>query len=241
MMSRAQAYGQFAAWLQAMHPALFAQLLAASQTLSGLQALYRGPLFSARAAQSFGDYADYFDIGDSAADLADAAPDFTLPEIDVTASAVDEGPSLEQEIASDTAGASSPITSQIAPDSVPTAPPVAPSAAASTVGSTLVANAGLLTATLNAAATVVTTKAAAQVIQAQAQRASSGLAPAAVSYVPVTDATTGIVSTVPVLNTANGQLPLSAAGIDSLAPATFLQNYGLYIVLGLAALVVALE
>jgi hypothetical protein len=226
-------------WLQRNHPEVFAQLQGASATLGRLSAIYRGS-FARRTRQAFGDYADYVSAaGSDVAYAASAVPDFTLDQIDVTAPALDAGPSLEQSIADETAGAAS-LTPDIS-SSVPTVPVSTPTAAASSLGQTLSQNAGLITATLNAANTIVTTKAAAQVIQAQAQRAAAGLAPANVSYTTVTDPTTGEVSAIPVLNTATGQLPLSTAGIDQLAPATFLQNYGLYILLGLAALVVATE
>jgi hypothetical protein len=251
-LTKSQAYAQFAMWLKMYHPAVFAQLVSASSTLGRLQALYRGPSFSARQSQRFGDYADYFDIGSAASSIADV-PSFSLDEIDVSAPALDEGPSLEQSVSDETALAASvqpSISEETAlqtmqvpsvAESVPTMPTVTPTAAASNVGQTLANNAGLIQATLSAANTVVTSNAAAQLIQAQAQRAAAGLAPANVGYMTVTDPTTGAVSTIPVLNTGSGQLPLSTAGINQLSPATFLQNYGLYIMLGLAALVVAME
>ena len=245
-LTQPQAYTQFALWLQKQHPDVFAELLKAAVTLSGLSAIYRAPSFSARASQRFGDYADYFSAADSAADLVASVPDFSLDEIDVSAPALNDAPSLEQSISDETATAAS-LTPSISEETalqtmqVPTVPISTPTAAASTVGQTLASNAGLIQATLSAANTIVTSNAAAQVIQAQAQRAAAGLAPANVSYATVTDPTTGAVSAVPVLNTGSGQLPLSTAGIDSLAPSTFLQNYGLYIMLGLAALIVAMD
>lgn len=245
-MTRQAAYAQFAMWLQIQHPEVFAQLLSSSRTLGRLSEIYRGPRFAERSGQRLGDYADYFSAADSAADLAADVPD--LDEIDVGAPALESGSSLEESISAETESAT---TASLQPSiseetalqtmQVPTLPPVAPTAAASSVGATLASNAGLIQATLSAANTIVTANAAAQVIAAQAQRAAAGLAPANVTYATVTDPTTGAVSTVPVLNTANGQLPLSTAGINALSPATFLQNYGLYIMLGLAALVVAMD
>lgn len=227
-------------WLKRQHPDVFAQLLSTSKTLSGLQAVYRGPRFSRRARQGLGDYADYIGgaVSDASSIVADV-PSFSLDQIDVSAPAVDAGPSLEQSIASETAGAAS-LTPSLA-ESIPTLPVVQPTAAASSVGQTLANNAGLIQATLSAANTIVTSSAAAQVIKAQAQRAAAGLAPANVGYRTVTDPATGEVSAIPVLNTGTGQLPLSTAGINRLAPSTFLQNYGLYIMLGIAAFVVATD
>lgn len=241
-MTKREAYEQFAMWLRAHHPALFAQLQSTSTTLGRLHALYRGPTFATRARHSLGDYADYFGAASDAVAYTADIPDITLDQIDVSAPALgDEGSSLEQDIASETAGAASLTPTVSTADTVPTAAPVAATPAASSIASALASNAGLITATLNAANTVVTSKAAAQLIQAQANRAAAGLAPADVGYATVTDEATGAVSAVPVLNTVNGQLPLSTAGIDALSPSTFLQNYGLYIMLGLAALVVAVE
>ena len=237
-MTRLQAYQQFAMWLQGQHPEVFAQLVSASNTLGKLQALYRGPRFVERSGQRLGDYADYF--SDAAVSVSYDIPSFSVDSIDLGASDIATGGSLESEIAGETSGAASLTPTSVA-DQVPTVPPVAPTAAASSVATTLASNAKLITATLSAANTIVTSNAAAAVIQAQANRAAAGLAPANVGYTSVTDPTTGAVSLVPVLNTANGQLPLSTAGIDQLAPSTFLQNYGLYIMLGLAALVVALD
>jgi hypothetical protein len=259
MLTKAQAYTQFATWLERQHPDVFSVLLSQSQRLSGLAVIYRGRFADRResARQAFGDY--YL----SATDISDLATTFDtstdlLPEITVTADAgggatlidsLDSGPSIADQVSAQTAIATAnpittPIETAVPTDvtaAIPTAPVSPPSSAASTVGQTLVNNTGLLRSALNAANTVITSNAAAAVITAQAQRAAAGLAPANVSYIPVTDSSTGQVSTVPVLNTASGQLPLSTSGINALAPATFLQNYGLYIMLGLAALVVAWE
>jgi hypothetical protein len=238
-MTKQAAYAQFAMWLKKQHPEVFAQLLSASSTLGRLSEIYRGPRFSDRARHSFGDYADYASAAPDVSSIVADVPSFSLDQIDVSAPALDSGPSLEQSIASETAGAAS-LTPSLAA-SVPTMPAVAPTAAASSVGQTLSQNAGLIQATLSAANTIVTSNAAAQLIKAQAQRAAAGLAPANVGYMTVTDPSTGQVSAIPVLNTGSGQLPLSMSGIDRLAPSTFLQNYGLYIMLGIAALIVATE
>ncbi len=256
-------YTQFAVWLQKTHPEVFARILASAQKLQGLNALYRGPAFVRRQSQAMGDYSDYFssaplDSGIDWSTVADITPaDFN---IDTGGSLLDsvgdygEDSSLSDQISAQTAAAAQ----QPAPDivmniptdisssigsgiDIPTLPVTSPSSAASTVGSILAANAHLLTTALQAASTVLSTNAAANLIQAQANRAAAGLAPANVSYQTYTDPTTGQVQTVPVLNTGNGQLPLNTAGINALSPSTFLQNYGLYIMLGLAALVVALE
>jgi hypothetical protein len=263
-LSPQAAYTQFAAWVQAWHPNVFNQLVAAAAREAALGAIYRDT-FARRTGQAFGDYADYFTDVSSAVDY-DAS---VLPEIDVTGSSSSlldsldtsgsgggslldnldtssDTSSISSDVAAETASATAaPITTDISaetPDaSIPTATTATPSAAASSVGSTLASNATLITAALRAASTVLSTQAAAAVIQAQAQRAAAGLAPANVSYATYTDPVTGVVSTVPVLNTGSGQLPLTTAGINELAPSTFLQNYGLYIMLGLAALVVAWE
>jgi hypothetical protein len=237
-MNTVDAYAQYAMWLRANHPQFFAQLLSASSTLGKLHAIYSGPRFSERNRHSLGDYADYF--SDAAVSVSYDIPTFSVDSLDIGASDLSTGSSLESEISSETSGVAT-LTPTPTADSVPTMPAVAPTADASTVASTLASNAKLITATLSAANTIVTSNAAAAVITAQAQRAAAGLAPADVGYASVTDPTTGAVSLVPVLNTANGQLPLTTGGINSLAPATFLQNYGLYIMLGLAALVVATE
>jgi hypothetical protein len=239
-MTKQAAYAQFAMWLKRQHPEVFAQLLSASSTLGRLSEIYRGPRFSRRSRHGLGDYADYASAAPDVSSIVADVPSFSLDQIDVSAPALDSGPSLEQSIASETAGAASLGIPSLAA-SVPTMPAVAPTAAASSVGQTLSQNAGLIQATLSAANTIVTSNAAAQLIKAQAQRAAAGLAPANVGYMTVTDPSTGQVSAIPVLNTGSGQLPLSMSGIDRLAPSTFLQNYGLYIMLGIAALIVATE
>jgi hypothetical protein len=241
-VTKSDAYAQFAMWLSANHPAVFADLVSTSKTLGRMPEIYRGSFSSRREASraTLGDYADYF--SDAAVTVSYDIPSFSIDSIDPGALDLSTGgSSLESEISSETSGAASLTPTASVADSVPTMPPVAPTAAASSVGSTLASNAGLIQATLSAANTIVTSNAAAAVIAAQAQRAAAGLAPANVGYTSVTDPTTGAVSLIPVLNTGSGQLPLSTSGIDQLAPATFLQNYGLYIMLGLAALVVAME
>ena len=100
-LTKPQAYAQFALWLKGQHPALFAELLKTAVTLSGLAAIYLAPSFSARQSQRFGDYGDYIDLS-SAASID--VPSFSLDEIDVSAPALaEEGPSLEQSIADETA------------------------------------------------------------------------------------------------------------------------------------------
>src|SRR5271167_1377913 len=101
-LPKQQAYEQFAMWLRAQHPELFAVLLKSAVTLGQLAAVYRGS-FGARSRQSFGDYADYF--GDAASSVSYTAdiPSISLDEIDVTATSLDDGPSLEQDIAAETA------------------------------------------------------------------------------------------------------------------------------------------
>jgi hypothetical protein len=260
------AYTQFAAWVQAWHPNVFNALVSAAAKEVALGDLYRGPMFAERQSQRFGDYADYFsdlsdavsyDAGDFAdLDLTGSAGGSLLDTLDTSTdtgggSLLDnldeENNSIASGVEAETATTDIPIASStvdagtLDTSSIPTTTTDTPSAAASSVGSTLAANSSLITAALRAASTVLSTQAAAAVIQAQAQRAAAGLAPANVGYATVTDPTTGLVSTVPVLNTGTGQLPLTTAGINALAPATFLQNYGLYIMLGLAALVVAWE
>lgn len=233
-----QSYTQFAAWLQRVHPDVFAKLLANVQKLSGLSALYRGRFAGRREASrnTFGDYEiDLSSLAD-AIGPADYAPmDFSITDA----------------ISADTAGAElSPMgltagsvsaPTYLTQDQIPTLTTASPSSSASSVGNFLsnLATPQVALAALRAATTIVTSNNAANVITAQANRAAAGQAPANVSYIPVTDSSTGIVTAQPVLNTSNGQLPLSASGINSLAPATFLQNYGLYIMLGLAALVFA--
>lgn len=253
------AYTQFAVWLQLNHPALFAQLASVANKSSQLGRIYRDS-FAHRRSQQMGDYYDFADFGSDASDFSNAfadtpiSVDLDIPEMNLSDSLLSDmqSPSIADSISAETQGAATlseqvdagavpalpPIQSAA---SIPTMPPVQPSSSASSVGSTLAANAGLITASLNAANTIITSNTAAQVIQAQAQRAAAGLAPANVGYQTYTDPTTGAVSLVPVLNGANGQLPLNTAGINALSPATFLQNYGLYIMLGLAALVVAMD
>jgi hypothetical protein len=253
-------YTQLAVWLQRYEPALFQTLLAKSRKLSALGDLYRGPFFTDRARHSFGDYADYFSDAASIVDYSSSAVGDigdVLDDDDFISGSLEselEEPSISEGVAAETANASDlPIASNVsdAPlpsdvtnpldiqgdaSSIPTMPTAAVNSAASTVGQTLSSNAGLLVATLNAANTILSANAAANLVAAQAARAAAGLAPANVSYVA-----DGSGNLVPVLNTGSGQLPLTAAGVDALAPATFLQNYGLYIMLGLAGLVLAME
>lgn len=234
MSGNAQAYTQFAAWLERRHPDVFAQLLANARKVQGIGALVRGTRFSERTRHGFGDY--YIDLSS----LADAVGPSEYSASDF---------SIANAVSADTAGAelspiagANPSMPSLSTDQIPTFSAPA-SSSASSVGSFLssLATPQVVMSALKAATQIITTNATANVIQAQAQRAAAGQAPANVSYIPVTDSTTGIVSPQAVLNTPSGQLPLTGAGINALAPATFLQNYGLYIMLGLAALLVSME
>lgn len=251
-----KSYTQLAVWIERHEPVLFSQLVAKTQKLKALGDLYRAPPFYRREGQALGDYGDYF--SDVASAISYTASDIDLSNISLDT--FDTGsleaelaePSIADSVAAETAGAvETPISvnedlglpSDIAnvniPDvsaSIPTMPNVSnPSASASTVGQALSSNAGLLVATLNAANTVLQANAASNLLQAQASRAAAGLAPANVSYVSTPS------GVVPVLNTGSGQLPLTGSGINALAPSTFLQSYGLYIMLGLAGLVLVME
>jgi hypothetical protein len=247
------AYDQFAVWLQRQHPDVFAQLLAQAQKIQGLGRLYRGRFTGRESSRGLGDYASYIDLSSVASDAAAASPDM-LDAITVESAYTGGGSafdnSLSAAVSADTAGVNLDVSPTVALDAgapadlqtnIPTMPSASVGSAASSVGSFLssLATPQVALAALRAATQVITANDTAKVITAQAQRAANGQAPANVSYVPVTDNATGIVSAMPVLNTGQGQMHLSTAGINALAPSTFLQNYGLYIMLGLAALVFA--
>lgn len=256
-MNKAAAYTQLAAWVQKNHPEVFAAWVDIANRQTQLGLIYRSRLFSARESQKLGDYSDYIaDIGEAAGDIADDSSFYSaIDDLDIGAADsslldnLDDSGSIANDVSAETAIAdANPLTTSIdvgsTPDittSIPTSVTAAPSSAAASVGSTLAANSTLITTALKAASTILSANAAASVIAAQAQRAAAGLAPANVGYVTSTNPLTGQVTATPVLNTANGQLPLTGSGIDALSPSTFLQNYGLYIMLGLAALVVATE
>lgn len=252
-LSPTAAYSQFAVWLQRHEPDVFAQLLSSAQKMSALGALYRGRFTGVRRESSrsqFGDYASYTGI----VDISAPSPDTTMLDPIVVESSAGGGGAFDNSLAAavsaDTAGTALDVSPTVVLENqppadlqanIPTMPTASVGSAASSVGSFLssLASPQVALAALKAATQIVSTNATANVITAQAQRAANGQAPANVSYIPVTDNATGIVSPMPVLNTGQGQLPLSSAGINRLAPSTFLQNYGLYIMLGLAALVFA--
>ncbi len=250
---------QLAAWIQTNHPALFNVLLkrAKSQALHGL---YPGSFIGRLGQDDLSDYFNSADAADAVAnsDLSATDSGAVLPEITVTAEnpnsteltgsgggagSDEEATSIQTAIANETAMANIPMTAvtadisgpapsvNITPDSVPTTSTSSTSSALSAVGNYLTSAQGITTL-LKGAATIATTNATAALIQSQAQRAAAGLAPANVSYGAVTDPNTGIVTPVPVLNTAAGASPLSAAQIANLAPSTFLAQYGVYLLIG---------
>lgn len=247
---------QFAAWLQKNHPAVFQSLLKRA-TAQSMGAIYRGN-FAARSAklEGFGDYGDYFSYFSSAVSDSTGLPSLDYSDLDV---AVDTAPvttdlddqlqsapietsgdlDAETAVAPTVAIDSGDAASSMTPSSVPTAPASAPTAATSSVGNYLSTPAGtqVLAAALTGTAQIINAASAASVITAQAQRAAAGMAPANVSYVATTNPSTGEATVTPVLNTSSGAVALSNAGIDALSPASFLQDYGLYIMLGIGALI----
>jgi hypothetical protein len=170
------------------------------------------------------------------------------------------GTPSKDEIAAQTASAANPdlstaITAQNLAATIETPPTVSVadtvattsgnpvSAAASSVGSFLSSAQGgqILLATLKGASAIVNSVAAANVIEAQAQRAAAGLQPANVGYTLVTDPTTGQQTAVPVLNQNGNQIALGSNAVSALAPPGFLQNYGVYLIMGAAALALLSE
>jgi len=115
--------------------------------------------------------------------------------------------------------------------------------AISSVGSFLTTGGGLnalantASAYFNSQSTAKNAQVQTAVLQAQSARALTGAAPANVSY--VTNPLTGQVT--PVLNTAGGTVPLSSSLLSSITPSglsAFLSQYGLWLALGAAGLVV---
>lgn len=256
-----QSYIQFAQWLQKNHPAVFKQLLAGSQKNAQLSALYGGSFvgrfgdisvdYDLSAAPSF----DTSSVDTSSAFDTSGAFDtnalFDSPEsggLDAFTGTADTGPittdlnsyltdqaNINLGVAGETATAT--LQAPTLPDTIPPMPASAPSTSASSVGSFLASGSGLL-ALAKAATTVAGGIVAANVIQAQAQRAAAGQAPANVSYTTYTDPATGIVSTIPVVNTTAGQVPLQS--VSSLTP-SFLQSNLPLLLLGAAALIYLME
>jgi hypothetical protein len=211
----------------------------------------------------FSDASD--DISDDASDFditglgdTDSGGPLDLPSVttddSLEASIQNSGLPTNDEIAAQTVSAANPsvqtaITDQDLsatlatptvniPSDVATTPSVPVSSAASSVGSFLSSQNGasILLATLKGANQIVSSLAAANVIEAQAARAAAGYAPANIGYTTTTDPNTGQVTVVPVLNQNGSQIALGDNAVDSIAPPGFLQNYGVYLIVGAAAL-----
>jgi hypothetical protein len=206
-------YTQFAAWLQFNHPDVFGLLKTAAEHQATLDTIYKSNFSGRRGMGTFGDYFDYVsDITSSLPDtstLTDLTESTLFSDLDIPS--IDVG-SLDSAV--------TPTEISTLTQSATSTPVVAPD---------------ITTDTVSGANQVVGSIAAANVIQAQAARAASGLAPANVTYTTSVDPATGQVTAIPVLNTANGAIAVSASQI---APATFLQKWGLYIMLALGAFVI---
>lgn len=253
---------QFAAWLQKNHPQVFKVLLKKA-TASAMGAIYRGNFDQRRQAlEGFGDYGDYFSYFSSAvsdstglpalSDISNLDNSNLVDSVTDTPVTTDLDDQLQSEplepsgdldaetaVAPTVAIDSGDAASSITPSGVPTAPASAPTSATSSVGNYLTSPAGaqVLSAAITGAAQIVNANTAANVIESQAARAAAGLAPANVSYVATTNPTTGQSTVTPVLNTSSGAVALSNAGIEAMTPSSFLQEYGLYIMLGIGAFV----
>ena len=226
-----ESFTQFAGWLKKNHPAPFNQLLKASV---------------AAKQSSLGDLDDLGDDTDTDIDVPDVTvPDITidldLPQLgtgdltgepDFFTSTGNSGAPSSTEISALTSGAGNIAltapTASLSP-STPDTQSVGDFIASAQSGQ-------VIQAIASGANKIVTSQAAAATISAQAARAAAGLAPANISYTTVTNPATGEVTAVPVLNSATGSTPLNAAGIASLIPPSFLQSNGIWIMLGLAAL-----
>jgi hypothetical protein len=219
-----KSYVAFADWLRLNHRTLFNALYRKAAN-AGLGQMDMPDLTVA----STGDATSYIDTSQldlsapSASDIyASTAAADILPPPDLSSMATVPDINIP-----DSYAASSGDT----PVSVPQSSSV-PSAV-STVGKFLSSSQGLQTV-LSAANAIASSTAAAAIITAQAQRAAAGQAPANVRYYTTQNPTTGQVSAIPYINGA----PISQGQIAALQP-SFLQRYGIWLILGAAALIVA--